>query len=587
MRQTIFTQIEEGISGGKTAFILEFNTNDRQSLLEAGINPTALHLALATYFGKKGYHCGLYSSGIGVQELTPPGTSAQGANPFHRQGQQGANQSLNLLTPILRNKEIKAVLFVQYADLLAPVAEGSVFLQPEQQVVLETLHRWGADDAIRQAQNIVILISYEGGVNSLLTRSSVYHSIQVPLPDEPARMEFINLLLDAQNKGSKRYGALEEGFNPDEAARKSNGLRLIDIETIFRSRANSAVRREDIQGIKSNTIREMAGGLVDVVEPIEGFEAIAGLNSVKEYFQFLKWMFQNGSPAVPYAMILAGVPGAGKSKLCSTLAKELNLPLLILRNLHGPFVGQSEANLERVLRIVESMSPCIILIEEIDQGIGQRGSGPSGDSGVSNRMSQRFWEALGSSQKNRGKNLWIGTSNRPDLLDTAMLDRFQVVLPFLHPTPKEVAVLLPFIAKQLQRELAEDIDLALISKMPNLQLPTVRGLVEIMTRAAQLADFQSGIVNSTINHRHLLTAAQDFKITYDITQHEYIALKAVEMVSFSSLLPWMGLDGKRPDAEIPSYLQDIVDPDGYVDSTKLTTHLRELEQGIYSQRMMR
>ena len=110
MRQTIFTQIEEGISGGKTAFILEFNTNDRQSLLEAGINPTALHLALATYFGKKGYHCGLYSSGIGVQELTPPGTSAQGANPFHRQGQQGANQSLNLLTPILRNKEIKAVL---------------------------------------------------------------------------------------------------------------------------------------------------------------------------------------------------------------------------------------------------------------------------------------------------------------------------------------------------------------------------------------------------------------------------------------------------------------------------------------------
>ena len=79
MRQTIFTQIEEGISGGKTAFILDFNTNDRQSLLEAGINPTALHLALATYFGKKGYHCGLYSSGIGVQELTPPGTSAQGA----------------------------------------------------------------------------------------------------------------------------------------------------------------------------------------------------------------------------------------------------------------------------------------------------------------------------------------------------------------------------------------------------------------------------------------------------------------------------------------------------------------------------
>ncbi|MEW6418371.1 MAG: ATP-binding protein [Nitrospirota bacterium] len=585
MRKTIFSQIEEGIKGGKTAFILEFNTNDRQLLLEKGIYPTSLHLALATYFAQNGYHCGLYSPGIGgVQELNPPGITQTRPNPFR---QQGSNRSLNLYTPILRNREAKVVLIVQYADLLAPVAEGSIFLQPEQQIVLETLHRWGADDAIRQAQNIVILISYEGGVNSLLTRSGVYQTIQVPLPEETTRQEFINLLLKTQEGANKRYAAIEDGFTTEEMSRVSNGLRLIDIETLFRSRVESVVTRNDVQAIKSNAIRDMAGGLVEVVEPDEGFESIAGLESVKEYFQFLKWMFQNGSPAVPYAMILAGVPGSGKSKLCSTLAKELNLPLLILRNLHGPFVGQSETNLERVLRIVESMSPCVVLIEEIDQGIGQRGTGLSGDSGTTNRMSQRFWEALGSSQKNRGRNLWIGTSNRPDLLDTAMLDRFQVIIPFLHPMPKEVAVLLPVIASQIKRELAKDVDLVSISNMPNLYLPTVRGLVEIITSAAQRADYESGEINSIIQNRHLLAAAQDYKITYDTVQHEYIALKAVEMVSFSSLLPWMTFNGKRPDAEIPSYLQEIVDPDGYVDSSKLSARIRELEQVLYAQKIMR
>jgi AAA+ superfamily predicted ATPase len=584
MRKTIFSQIEEGIKGGKTAFILEFNTNDRQLLLEKGIYPTSLHLALATYFGQKGYHCGLFSPGLAeVQELNPPDSNATGNNPFRM---QGTNKSLNLYTPILRRKDTKVVLIVQYADLLAPVAEGSIFLQPEQQIVLETLHRWGADDAIRQAQNIVILISYEGGVNSLLTRSGVYQTIQIPLPDEDTRHEFIHLLLNLTDGVNRKYAKLEDGFTAEEMSRVSNGLRLIDIEALFRSRSDSVIKRDDIQTIKSNTIREMAGGLVEVVEPIEGFESIAGLESVKEYFKFLKWMFQNGSPAVPYAMILAGVPGSGKSKLCSTLAKELNLPLLILRNLHGPFVGQSEANLERVLRIVESMSPCVVLIEEIDQGIGQRGTGLSGDSGTTNRMSQRFWEALGSSQRNRGKNLWIGTSNRPDLLDTAMLDRFQVIIPFLHPTPREVSTLLPVIAKQINRKLADDIDLISISNLPNLYLPTVRGLVEIMTSAAQRADYESGIVNSTIENKHLMAAARDYKITYDVIQHEYIALKAVEMVSFSSLLPWMSFNGKRPDAEIPSYLQEIVDPDGYLDTSKLSARIRELEQVLFSQKMM-
>jgi hypothetical protein len=202
-------------------------------------------------------------------------------------------------------------------------------------------------------------------------------------------------------------------------------------------------------------------------------------------------------------------------------------------------------------------------------------------------MSQRFWEALGSSQKNRGRNLWIGTSNRPDLLDTAMLDRFQVIIPFLHPTPNEVRELMPVLALQIKRTFADDVDLANIALMPNLYLPTVRGLLEILTAAAQRADFESGQINSVISKRHLMGAAQDYKITYDVLQHEYIALKAVEMVGFSSLMPWMGFNGKRPGAEIPSYLQDIVSDDGYVDTAKLSERIQTLEQSRYAQRMSR
>lgn len=581
MKPAVIEQIEDARQSGKTAFILSWNTNDRQIYLEEGIHPTALHLALATYFGQQGFHCGLYSQGIGVQPLDAPDSAATGTNPFAQNGER----SLNELTPVLRRRDTNVALIVQYADLLAPTADGSVFLQPEQQVVLETLHRWGADDAIRQAGNVVILIAYETQVNALLTRSGTYETIEVPLPDRAMRRAFIDLMRNAGD--GDRYAPLAEGFTADEMARTSNGLRLTDLEALFRAEADASITRQDIQAVKSDTIREMAGGLVEVVEPNEGFEAIAGLSAVKEYFQFLKWMFQHGSPAVPYAMILAGVPGTGKSKICSTLAKELNLPLLILRNLYDRYVGQSEANLERVLNVVDSMSPCVVVIEEIDQGIGRRETGPSGDSGTSSRMSQRFWEELGSNE-NRGKNLWIGTSNRPDLLDAAMLDRFQVVLPFLHPTPGEVEELLPVLAHQIERTLADDANLHQISQLPNLYLPTVRGLLEIVTSAAQRADYTTGEVGSVIEYEHLMAAARDYKITYDPVQHEYIALKSVEMVSFSSLLPWMSMQGKRDDAAIPSYLESIVDPEtGRVDAEALPVRLRELEQAMHTQQMMR
>jgi len=287
-------------------------------------------------------------------------------------------------------------------------------------------------------------------------------------------------------------------------------------------------------------------------------------------------------------MILAGVPGTGKSKLCGTLAKELEIPLLILRNLHGPYVGQSEANLERVLKVVDSMSPCVVVIEEIDQSIGKRNTGGmSGDSGTTDRMSQRFWEALGSN-KNRGRTLWIGTSNRPDLLDAAMLDRFQVIIPFLHPTPKEVKELLPVLASQINRTFSDDVNLEQIANLTNLYLPTVRGLNEIITIASQMADYETGQINSVIKQNNLYNSAMDYKITYDLIQHEYIALKAIEMVSFSSLLPWMSFNGLRPDIQIPSYLISIVDSTtGYINPKLLSERLRALEDEMLYKRARR
>ena len=77
----VLQQIEGGLRAGKTAFVLTWNTNDRQIGLEHGLPPAALHLTLATYFGRRGYHIGLYSQGLGLQGLAPPSAARASAGP--------------------------------------------------------------------------------------------------------------------------------------------------------------------------------------------------------------------------------------------------------------------------------------------------------------------------------------------------------------------------------------------------------------------------------------------------------------------------------------------------------------------------
>ncbi|MBN2395524.1 MAG: ATP-binding protein [Candidatus Atribacteria bacterium] len=575
MLPKIINEINENLQGGRTAFILEWNTNDRLHVLNENIPPMSFINCLATYFNKKDYSIGLLTSDNMVIDINPPNSKNTNQNPF-----KNKKPYLSEIVKILRNKDNNVLLFIDYADLLVPCTNGAQ-IQFDKQNLLENLHKWAIDDDIKSANNIICLITRFDTVHNLLKKTGSFQTIQCPLPDFNTRKHFIDYLTTNPKIDNSKYAKLNTDLSSDKLAHFSNGLRLNDLEWLFRKKKNNFITKKDVQLVKSKTIKDMAGGLVEVIEPEKGFESLGGLESVKEYFRFIKWQLQNGSQSVPYAILLAGVPGTGKSSICNAMAAEMGLPLLILRNIFGKYVGESESNIERVIQIVESMSPCIVVIEEIDQGIGQRGSGESGDSGTSNRVSQRFWEAIGSGNK-RGTNLWIGNTNRPDLLDAAMLDRFQVILPFLHPTPKEAVELLKFIAQSMNRKFEDESILRNIAYMRNLYLPTIRGISEIVTSAALRADFESKKIGSMIKSKNITAAAKDFKVTYDRNQHEYIALKCVSMVSFSSLMPWMDFKGIRSNYQIPNYLVNIVNgKTGEIDNNLLYLRIHELEKEIH------
>jgi len=136
---------------------------------------------------------------------------------------------------------------------------------------------------------------------------------------------------------------------------------------------------------------------------------------------------------VPLGVLLTGPSGTGKSAFFYALVAEagVNGVKLNLGKILGPYVGLSEQNLEKALLGIESLAPCLVLIDEIDQ-MFQRGG--SGDSGVQQRLFARMLDFM-SNPAHRGKIVFVAATNRPDLMDPALKrpGRFDRKIPFLLP----------------------------------------------------------------------------------------------------------------------------------------------------------
>jgi len=122
-----------------------------------------------------------------------------------------------------------------------------------------------------------------------------------------------------------------------------------------------------------------------------------------------------------------------------------------MRSIRDKWVGSSERNLDLVMSLLHDLYPVIVFIDEIDQAIGQRDTGQSGDSGVGARMFARILEEM-SNPTNRGRILWVAATNRADIIDEALKRRFDRVVPLLAPDVEEscriFATMLRTISKQ-------------------------------------------------------------------------------------------------------------------------------------------
>lgn len=149
------------------------------------------------------------------------------------------------------------------------------------------------------------------------------------------------------------------------------------------------IAREKAATLKKN-------GILEIVETRNRISDVGGLDTLKAWLGKRKHAFsaeakKYGLPT-PKGLLMAGIPGCGKSLTAKATAGILGLPLLRLDagKLFGSLVGESERNLRSAIQTAEAIAPCVLWIDELEKGFSGSKSSGSTDGGTSSRVFGSF-----------------------------------------------------------------------------------------------------------------------------------------------------------------------------------------------------
>jgi SpoVK/Ycf46/Vps4 family AAA+-type ATPase len=344
---------------------------------------------------------------------------------------QDPNRALIVLDALLTSDKAppgSIAIVIEYAHAVAP-ADGGGGTERQQ---ITQIARWASDDRIAARRPLVFLIAPNAADVSpeIYEGASCAEVVTVPRPDLAARTGFAETL-------KLRYPEITWEMTPAALAAETGGLSLVQMEdAVQRAKSTRApLARPAILERKIELLRQEYSDVLEILNPRYDLSAVGGLeHAVSELREVADIMKRGLTAAAPMGMILMGPPGTGKSFLAECFAKECGMLCVRFRPLRGMYVGQSERNQEKAFSAIRALAPVVVIVDESDQAEGGSRDQGSGDSGVTERMRAsgfNFWadNAL------RGKVLRIDSTNRVDLIDSAMRrsGRTDLKIPILMP----------------------------------------------------------------------------------------------------------------------------------------------------------
>jgi transitional endoplasmic reticulum ATPase len=424
-----------------------------------------------------------------------------------------------------------AIVFVDELDSIAPKrseAGGDV----ERRVVAQMLSLM---DGLESRGDVVVI----GATNRLdaidpaLRRGGRFdREIEIGVPDRDGRKEILQV--------HTRNMPLADGIDLDEYADSTHGFVGADLESLAKEAAMHALRRirpqidlesdeidaevleslqvtpEDVKearkGIEPSALREVFVEVPDVT-----WQDVGGLEDTKERLrETIQWpleypeVFAQMDMDAAKGVLLYGPPGTGKTLLAKAVANESESNFISVKGpeLLNKFVGESEKGVREVFSKARENAPTVVFFDEIDAIATERGRN-TGDSGVSERVVSQLLTELDGIEDLEDVVV-VATSNRPDLIDSALLRPGRLDRHVHVPVPDEEARRRIFEVHTRHKPLADDVDLDRLARETE---GYVGADVEAVCREASMAASREFI--NSVTREEVAESVGNVRVTMD------------------------------------------------------------------------
>ncbi len=324
------------------------------------------------------------------------------------------------------------LIIVEAADMLLPETGDLSRLNDAQLRRISVVEDWFSDPEFTDGNDSVVLLAESRSlVHSRVARMPQVLSVEVPAPSLEERVRFIEEFVKAAER-KPRLWSTQEALGECTAGLSLHALRQMLAGAAY---SGEALTADAVFGKVEEFIQTRLGDdVVEFKKPSHRLTDVVGFTQLKKFIadELIPRFKAPADTALPGAAV-AGAIGGGKTFIFEAVAAELDLPVLVLKNIRSQWFGQTDVIFERLRAVLEALGKVVIFVDEADTQFGRVDASAHE---TERRLTGKIQQMM-SDPRLRGEVLWLLMTARIHLLSPDIRRPGRVgdlIIPVLDPT---------------------------------------------------------------------------------------------------------------------------------------------------------
>ena len=323
-------------------------------------------------------------------------------------------------------------IVVEGAHLLIPEAPISQLSDADRYRII-ICQDWFSDPGFMAGDdNVIFVAESKSQLNQQIIRLPQVLEVEIPSPGQAERIHFIEWFDDQRQECEK----LDLWSTKEDLAKFTAGLSIMALNQILMGacyKKSKLTQKDVIIKVEEFIKQQLGEDVVEFKKPTHGLKDVIGFEKLKQFIkeELIPRFKSTGPDAMPGAAV-SGPIGSGKTFIFEAVAAELDMVVLVLKNIRSMWYGQTDVIIERLKRVLNALDKAMIFMDEADTQMG--GVGPDVHD-TERRLTGKI-QAMMSDPAMRGRIVWLLMTARIHLLSPDLRRPGRVgdlIIPVLDP----------------------------------------------------------------------------------------------------------------------------------------------------------